>query len=118
MYHDGDYECEMCGAIVETENMNTKVLEVHELDEHGLMDSSLMPKEEIAVNLKEDGFFDVKVNKELLVHTRKTDMGYTVDVYRDNNDPEKMENSGFIDAITVWEDDLSTDEDFDEDEEE
>lgn len=75
------------------------------------MTLNVVSDEEVKTQLTQDEFLDVKVNGELLIHIKRSDVGYIVDVYRDNNDPDLMEDSGFIDSITVWDDDLSTDED-------
>ena len=80
--------------------------------------ATLISEEEVQVqNLHEDEFFDIKINNELLIHVKRNDTGYSVDVYRDNNDPELMEDSGFLNSLTVWDDDLTTENDLEEPEE-
>lgn len=78
------------------------------------MTLNVVSDEEVKKQLTEDEFIDIKINDELLIHVKRNDVGYSVDVYRDNNDPEKMEDSGFIDSITVWDSDLSTEDDEEE----
>lgn len=71
--------------------------------------ADLVSTEEVKITINEDDFFDVKINNKLLIHIKRNDVGYSVDVYKDNKDPEEMEDSGFIDSITVWDDTLQED---------
>lgn len=43
-YKDGDFECLACGDINEAEDLTTKVVEVHELSEIGLMETGDLVK--------------------------------------------------------------------------
>ena len=54
------------------------------------------------VTLTEDDWHDTVINDELLVHIKRNDIGYSVDLYNKND----LSDDGFISSATALDDDL------------
>lgn len=54
------------------------------------------------VNLTEDDWYDTVVNDELLVHIKRNDIGYSVDLYNKND----LSDDGYISSAIVFDDDF------------
>ena len=70
-----------------------------------------MNNDEIKIKMGEDDWFDVIINNELLVHIKRNDVGYSVDLYKNSTEEEMSEDDydfdgDFISGCTAWDDDL------------
>ena len=54
------------------------------------------------VTLTEDDWHDTVINDELLVHIKRNDVGYSVDLYNKND----LSDDGFISSVTAFDDDF------------
>lgn len=76
-----------------------------------------MEDDKMYFHLEEDDSIDIVVNSELLLHIKRSDMGYIVDTYKDSENIEKMLDSGYIKSLTVWDDEIDEVEEYDDEEE-
>lgn len=77
-------------------------------------------KDEIKIKMGEDDWFDVVINNELLVHIKRNDIGYSVDLYKNATEEEMSKDDydfdgDFISSCIALDDDLISGDDKDED---
>lgn len=66
------------------------------------------------IDLQEDESHDIEVDNKLIVHIKRDDVGYSVDVYRKANEfgvnshrkANEFGDDVYLDSVTVWDDDL------------
>lgn len=79
-----------------------------------------MDKDEIKIKMGEDDWFDVVINNELLVHIKRNDIGYSVDLYKNATEEEMSQDDydfdgDFISGCIALDDDLTNEDDEKED---
>lgn len=59
------------------------------------------------VTLKEDDWYDITVNDQLGIHVKRTEVGYSVDLYNVHD----LSDEGFISSATAFDDDFIKEDD-------